>query len=199
MWLADQAQSSLPAWLTSPVVALLGFIAAVISILQWLISTTKWFIERTDEPSTRRRLTVSVGVCIVVSIVVLAPFTWETMAREDVKAGDNPLWVAEMYPVSIFAPLIICAMYYFIVDKFNWKDRLAYLSFFLVIICLAFPTFLYDTFNSSIWERCLVSATSGLTVAMLVVTHLAHLLPRAKPRAGAGAQKPPSAASEKVP
>ena len=190
MWLADQAQSSVPAWLTSPVVAILGLIATVISILQGLISTTKWFIKRTDKPSTRRRLTVSAGVCIIASIVVLAPFTWEAMAREDVKLGDNPLWLAELYPVVIFAPLIICATSYFRVNSFNWKDRAIYSSFVLVIISLAFPTFLYDVLHSSIWERCLVSTTPGLTIGMLIMAYMAHLLPRAKPSAGADAQKP---------
>ena len=193
MWLADQVQSSVPAWLTSPVVALLGLIATVISILQGLISTTKWFIKRTDKPGTRRRFTVSVGVCIIASIVVLAPFTWEAMAREDVKVGDNPLWLAELYPVVIFAPLIICAMFYFRIKSFNWKDRPTYSAFILAIISLAFPTFLYDVLHSSIWERCLVSATPGLTIGMLIVTYIAHLLPRAEPSASADAQEPPSA------
>jgi hypothetical protein len=196
LWLADQTQSSIPAWLTSPTVALLGLIASAISVLQALISTTKWFMKRTDKRSTRRRLTVSVGICIIASIVVLAPLTWQMMAREDVKAGSNPLWVAELYPFCIFLPLILSAMCYFLVDSFKWKGRLPIAPFVLTIGCLALSTGFYDAFHVTIWERCLVTATPGFTVAMLVATYLANLLPRAESH-DAKAPKPPSA-TEKV-
>ena len=195
LWLADQAQSSVSAWLTSPAVALVGLIASAVSVLQALISTTKWFIAKTDKPSTRRRLTISLAVCIIASIVVLAPVTWEMMAVEDTKAGSNPLWVAEVYPFIIFAPLTMAA-YLFLTTDFHWKGRAGISPFIVVMISLALPTALYDYLNSSVWERCLVSATPSLTAAMLVATYLAHFLPRAKPHA-ADAQKSPSA-TEKV-
>jgi hypothetical protein len=197
MWLAGQAQSSGPAWLTSPWVALLGLISSVIAVSQGLIATIKWLNHRTDTPSARKRLTVSLGVSIIACVVVLAPFTWETVAAEDGKDGGNPLWVAEIYPAMLFLPLLISVAYYFSTEKFEWKNRLVYLDFFMTTVCLAFPTFLYDLFNKSAWERDAVTVTAGLTFGMLVVTHLAHLLPLAKP-AGADAQKHPGAAPEKV-
>jgi ABC-type spermidine/putrescine transport system permease subunit II len=138
IWLADQAQSSISAWLTSPIVALLALIATVISILQGLISTTKWFIRRTEKPDTRRRLVISVTVCIIASIVVLAPFTWETMAREDEKMG-NPLWIAELFPAVIFAPLTICISSYLRIASDHHIEKRPWSLIVLTAMCLAVP------------------------------------------------------------
>jgi hypothetical protein len=198
MWLADQAQSSVPAWLTSPWVALLGLVSSVIAVLQGLIATIKWLNHRTDTPSARKRPTVSLGVSILACVVVLAPFTWETVAvQAGTSGGSNPLWIAEIYPCIIFMPMLISVKYYFTVDRFDWKNRLTYWAFVLTFIGLAFPTFIYDLFNKSAWERDVVTVTAGLTSAMLAVTYLAHLLPLAKPSTS-DAQKLPSAAPERV-
>lgn len=75
MWLAGQAQSSGPAWLASPWVALLGLASSIVAVLQGLIATIKWLNHRTDTPTARKRLTVSLGVCIIACVVILAPFT----------------------------------------------------------------------------------------------------------------------------
>jgi len=196
-WLAGQAQSSGSAWLTSPWVALLGLISSVIAIFQGLVATIKWLNHRTDTLGARKRLTVSLGVSIIACIVILAPFTWGTVAVVDDTHGGNPLWEAEIYPAVLFLPLLLSVAYYFSTEKFEWRNRLVYLVFFITVACLAFPTRIYDAFNKSAWERDLVTITAGFTFGMLVVTHLAHLLPLAKPD-GADAEKASSAVQEKV-
>jgi len=197
VWLADQAQSSAPAWLTSPWVAVLGLVSSIIAVLQGIVAVTKWFTKRADKASTRKRVNISLGVSIIASTLIVAPFTWETIAikagRED---GTNPLWVAEIYPGIVFIPLAICVMYYFTVDALNWKERITYWAFLLTTVGLVFPTYTYDIYNRSAWEREVVTATASLTFALLLVTYLTHLLPLAKPKDPAPTA-PPSAA-EKV-
>jgi hypothetical protein len=190
MWLADQAQSSVPAWLTSPWVALLGLVSSVIAVLQALIASTKWFAKRTDKASTRQRLAVSLAVCVFACIVVLAPLTWEMMAVEDTKAGSNPLWIAEMYPVCVFSPLLICIIFFLQAGdgRRNWRSGAAIVAFILTLGLLAFPAGLYDSQHSSFWEQCLVSATPTLAIAMRVITYLAHLIHKSEPSAGDNAK-----------
>ena len=89
----------------------------------------------------------------------------------------------------------LCVIYYFMTDEFDWKDRLVYLIFFATMTCLALPTYLYDFLNKSMWDRYVVTTTASLTFAMLVVTHLAHMLPRSKPKITT-APTPPAAAEK---
>lgn len=197
VWLADQAQSSVPAWLTSPWVAILGLVSSIIAVLQGIVAVTKWFAKRTDKASTRKRLNVSLGASIIASTLVVAPFTWETVAiKAGREGGSNPLWVAEIYPGIVFIPLVICVIYYFTVDAFNWKERVTYWVFLLTTVGLVFPTYIYDIYNRLAWEREVVTASASLSFALLLVTHLAHLLPPAKPK-GPAPTAPPAAA-EKV-
>jgi cytochrome bd-type quinol oxidase subunit 2 len=197
VWLADQARSSVPAWLTNPWVAVLGLVSSVVAVLQGIVAVTKWFAKRTDKPSTRKRLNVSLGVSIIASTLVVAPFTWETVAiKAGGENGSNPLWVAEIYPGVVFIPLLICVMYYFKVDALNWKERVTYWAFLLTTVGLVFPTYIYDLYNRSVWEREVVTVTASLSFALLLVTYLAHLVPRAKPK-GPAPLTPPAGA-EKV-
>ena len=140
MWLADPAQSSVPAWLTSPWVAVLGLVSSLIAALQGIVAVAKWFAKRTDKISTRKRLNVSLGVSIIASTLVVAPFTWEMVAiKAGGEDGSNPLWVAEIYPGIVFIPLFICVMYYFTLNALNWKERVTYWVFLLTTVGLVFP------------------------------------------------------------
>lgn len=196
MWLADQAQSSVPAWLTSPWVAVLGLVSSVIAVLQGIVAVIKWFSKHTDKASTRKRLNVSLGVSIIASTLIVAPFTWQTVAvKAGEEGGSNPLWLAEIYPGVVFIPLLICVMYYFTTDALNWKERVTYWAFLLTTAGLALPTYIYDLYNRSAWEREVVTVTASLSFALLLVTYLAHLVPRAKPK-GPASSTPPIAAEE---
>lgn len=193
LWLADQAQSSMPSWLTSPAVAILGFVATVISVVQGAISVTKWFMGRTEKPSARRRLAIATGILSIIAVAVLAPLTWSMIMKVDEKTG-NPAWVAGLYPVIVFVPAIMVAV---LLMNYEFKRESATISAFLVlIICLALPTITFDSINRSTWERYLISSAPGLAVASVVATFIAYFLPRVKPH-DAVAQKPPSA-TEKV-
>lgn len=192
MWLADQAQSSVQVWLTSPWVAFIGLVASLIAVVQALIASTKWFIAKTDKASSRRRLARCSVVGIVASTVVLAPLTWQMVAVTEAEAQGNQLWMGEVFSLMIFGTLIIPAHLYLRVD-FSFRVSAAYSVFGLVLICLGGPTALYDYYTSSGWERLLVSATPVLTLAILTVTYLAHVIPRAKAHGG-DRQKPPASA-----
>lgn len=183
MWLADQPQSSVQAWLTSPWVAFLGLVASLIAVVQALIASTRWFIAKTDKASSRRRLARCSVVGIVASTVVLAPLTWQMMAVTEAEAQGNPLWAGEIFSLVIFGELIIPAYLYLRAD-FSYRVSAAYSVFGLVLIGLGGPTALYDHYTSSGWERLLVSATPVLTLAILTVTHLAYAIPRTKDQEG---------------
>jgi hypothetical protein len=183
MWLADQTQSAVPAWLTSPWVALLGLVSSAIAVVQAIVASTKWFIAPTDKESTRRHLARSSVVGIVVSVVVLAPLMWQMMAVTGVKAQGNPLWLGEMYSLMIFGSLSLSA-YLYLRPGFSYRVSSAYSAFGVVLICLGSPTALYDYYTSSAWERLLVSATPVLTLAVLAAAYLAHVIPCADPRGG---------------
>lgn len=193
LWLADQAPSSMPSWLTSPTVAILGFVATVISIAQGAVSVTKWFMGRTEKPSARRRLAIATGILSIISVAILAPLTWSMIMKIDERGGD-PAWVAGLYPVILFVPAIMVAV--FLMNYEFKRERITISAFLVLIFCLALPTIIFDDTNRSVWERYLISLAPGLAVAMVVVTFLAYFLPRAKPH-NADAQKPPSA-TEKV-
>ena len=177
--------------------AVLGLVSSIIAVLQGIIAVTRWFAKRTDKGSTRKRLNISLGVSIIASTLVVAPFTWETVAiKAGGENGSNPLWVAEIYPGIVFIPLFICVMYYFTVDALNWKERVTYWTFLLTTVGLVLPTYIYDLYNRSTWERQVVTLTTSLSFALLLVTYLAHLIPRAKPKDPAS--PPPPAAAEQV-
>ena len=183
----------MPSWLTSPAVAILGFVATVISVVQGAISVTKWFMGRTEKPSARRRLAIATGILSIIAVAVLAPLTWSMIMKVDEKTG-NPAWVAGLYPVIVFVPAIMVAV---LLMNYEFKRESATISAFLVlIICLALPTITFDSINRSTWERYLISSAPGLAVASVVATFIAYFLPRVKPH-DAVAQKPPSA-TEKV-
>jgi cytochrome bd-type quinol oxidase subunit 2 len=185
----------MPSWLTGPTVAILGFVATVVSIVQGVVSVTNWFMGRTEKPSARRRLAIFTGIISIIAVAVLAPLTWSMIMGVDEKSDGNPAWVAGIYPVIVFVPAIMFAV---LLINHEFKRESATISAFLVlIVCLALPTITFDYINRSIWERYLVNAAPGFAVAMVVITFLAYFLPRAKPN-DADARKLPNTA-EKAP
>jgi hypothetical protein len=181
LWLADATQNSTPSWLTSPTVAILGFIAAVIAILQGIIATVKWFIGQTNKPSARRRLAISAALCSIISVAVLAPLTWSMITAIDAKM--DPRWQADIYPIIIFVPTLMFAL---ILLNFDLKEsiRATVVLFAGIIACLGLPTIIYDVTVKSTWERCLVNAIPGITILLLTMTVLSHLWPRTKTAIG---------------
>lgn len=157
-----------------------------------LMALTKWFIAKTDKASTRRLLVRCSVVGIVASAVVLAPLTWQMMAVTSAEAQGIPLWLGEVFSLMIFGSLYLPASLY-LRASFSYRVSVAYSAFGVVLICPGSPTVLYDYYTSSVWERLLVSATPVLTLAMLTVTYLAHVIPRAKAHGG-GSQKSPASA-----
>jgi hypothetical protein len=193
IWLADQSQSSLSAWLTSPWVALLGLVASVIAVVTVLIAAIKWFIVKTCKASTRRRLARCSAVGIVASVVVLVPLTWQMMAEVVAEVqGGGQLLVGEVFSLGIFGFLGL-SVHLYLRSDFSYRASVAYSIFVGVLLCLGYPTILYDAYTSSVWERLLVSATPALTLAMLIATYLAHVIPRAKAKGSDGRQSPASA------
>jgi hypothetical protein len=111
------------------------------------------------------------------------------MAREDEKMG-NPLWIAELFPAVIFAPLTICISSYLRIASDHQNEKRPWSLIVLTAMCLAVPAWIYDILNKSVWERSLVSATAGLTLGMLAITHLALRFPPAKPNAATDRNPP---------
>jgi hypothetical protein len=177
LWLADATQNSTLSWLTSPTVVILGFIAAVIAILQGIISAVKWFIGQTNKSSTRRRLIIFAALCTVISVAILAPITWSSITAIDAKM--DPKWLADLYPIIIFVPALLCALLLLNFD-FKSKVRITIELYVGMIACLALPTIIYDTAVKSTQEQYLVSAVPGVTIMVLAMTALSQLWPRTK-------------------
>jgi hypothetical protein len=190
LWLADQSHSSMPAWLSSPTVAILGLLATVISILQAGISTYKWFINRTEKPSSQRRLAISAAAMSIIAIMVLCPLTWWKITETDAKTGD-PHWAAGLYPVTVFVPAIMAALF-LLNFEFRRNGRIMSFAVLAITLCFALPTAVYDTSVRSIWDRYLVSVIPGIAVAMLLAMLLAHFIPRAEKEDDAPDRPPPS-------
>src|ERR1700743_2225511 len=107
IWVADQAQNSSSAWLTSPWVALAGFLSAVVSLLQAVIVTSKWFVAKTDEAATRQRLARCSVACIVASALVLIPITWQLDAVISSEAQRTSLWSGEILVLAMYGSLVV--------------------------------------------------------------------------------------------
>jgi hypothetical protein len=192
MWVADQAQNSSPAWLASPWVTLAGFFSAVLSLLQALIVTFKWFVAKTDKAATRQRLARCSVVCIVASALVLAPITWQLDAVISSEAQSISLWTGEIFVLAMYGALVVPVIVYW-KGTLNYRALVAYSALGVVVMVLGWPTLLYDYYASSVWDRLLVSATPVLTVAVLVATYAAHVIPRGKSR-GKSVQQAPATA-----
>jgi hypothetical protein len=171
-------------------VALAGFLSVVLSILQAVIVTSKWFVAKTDKAATRQRLGRCSVVCIVASALVLVPITWQLDAVISSEAQRISLWTGEILVLAMYGSLVVPVIVYW-KGVLNYRALVAYSVLGIVVMVLGWPTLLYDYYMSSVWDRLLVSATPVLTVAVLVATYAAHVIPRGKSRGRASSRPRP--------
>lgn len=177
LWLADPTQAPVPSWLTSPTVALLGFAAMVISLLQAVASVGKWFMKRTEKLSTRRRLVIIAALLCFIADAILSPLTWSTIVAIDAKA--DPLWQAELYPVITTASAFAGAFFLLhITAEMGWRAVTA--PILLIVIGLGFPAFVYAYNKTSILDLCLIASIPVLGIAAAVFAAVAQRRPDAQ-------------------
>jgi hypothetical protein len=177
LWLADPTQTSVPSWLTSPTVALLGFVATVASLLQSTVAVGKWFMKRTEKLSNRRRAAIAASVLCFIATAIISPLTWSTIVAID--ARSDPLYLAELYPVmttaSAFAGASLLLNFSARVER-----RLILSASLLIFIGLAFPTAVYAISIKSMWDVLLVATIPGISIAAVVFSATAHLRSKAQ-------------------
>jgi hypothetical protein len=84
-------------WLSSPAVALAGFLAAVITLMQWAAILARSIYRVTQADDKRQRISIWAARVSLAAVVALSALSWTAVHAVAVLAG-NPGWQGALYP-----------------------------------------------------------------------------------------------------
>lgn len=123
-------------WLQNPAVALVGLLASVIAVVQWLTSLCRYIYRLQKEPENERYRRVRIAVALAAALMVVAAsvITWPVLVAETAKVGDHGfigvLDVLEFAFLGLFAAQIL-------VKEARAQQRFSLFACGLLVITLA--------------------------------------------------------------
>jgi cytochrome bd-type quinol oxidase subunit 2 len=78
-------------WLQNPAVTLIGLLASVIAVVQWVASLCRYIyrLQTEAENERHRRVRIAVALAALVIVVAFSAITWPVLIAEVAKAGDH--------------------------------------------------------------------------------------------------------------
>jgi hypothetical protein len=165
-------------WLSNPVVALLGLLASVVTIGQWIISAARLVHGITEAEEKRRHVSIWIALTCLVAVAVISPLSWPVIMMEAAKIGNGGV-LGALYPVTVNGLSASSAL----VLLLDAKDgrRFSVIPGCCVILGLAFATGLYVSSGAPGWGRYAAAAVPAVAVTMLPLIMLSRV-PAARPR-----------------
>jgi hypothetical protein len=168
-------------WLSSPAVVLIGLVASLICVGQWIVSLAQGAYPMTQAADKRQRVSVWVAMASLAMVVGTSPLSWPLIVVAAVKAGNGSL-VAALYPVTVNGTAAAGALL-LLLDAVEGR-RFSLLHCSMLVGGLAFAAFMYIySGDASSWGSYAVDGAPGVVTTMLPLVMLdrAH---RARPRSG---------------
>lgn len=157
-------------WLSSPVVALISFVASVIGVAQWVVSLARGVYRMTQADEARRRACVWFAVASLAVVVVISLLSWSAIMVAAAKIGDGGV-LGALYPVTVNGTAAIGALM-LLLDALDGR-RFSLLPCCMLVMGLVFAAFEYMAYGGAPgWGRYAVAVAPGVVTAMLPLVML---------------------------
>jgi hypothetical protein len=168
-------------WLQNPAVALIGLLASVIAVVQWVVSLCRYIYRLQTEAGNERyrRVRISVALAALVVVVTFSAITWPVLMTETAKAGDHGfigvLDVLEFAFLGLFAAFTL-------LTEARARQRFSAFAWTLLVITLAtVATGYIFSSGSTAW----IGSATASSSANLGIVAVVYVLWRLSTRRGA--------------
>jgi O-antigen/teichoic acid export membrane protein len=162
-------------WLQDPAVTLIGLVASVIAIVQWVASLCRYIhqLQTEAEEEKYRRVRISIALVALVVVVAFPTMGWPVLTAEAAKAGDHGIMgvldVLEFGFLGIFAALRL-------LDEARARKRFSTFECALLVITVITVAIAYS-FGSgpNAWiGAAATSSSTNLAIVTLAFLFFAH-------------------------
>jgi hypothetical protein len=154
-------------WLSSPAVVLVGFVASVICVGQWIVSVVRGVHRMAHAAEGRQRARIWVAMASLGVVVGTSFLSWPAVVVGAAKAGTGGV-PGELYPVIVNGLAAVCALV-LLLDAVDGR-RFSLLPCCMLVGGLGFAAFAYIALGGApSWERYVVASAPGVVMAMLLV------------------------------
>jgi len=162
-------------WLQNPTVALIGLLASVIAVVQWVVSLCRYIyrLQTEAENERYRRIRIAVALAALVVVVAFSAITWPVLMAEAAKVGDRGF-------MSVLDPLQFAVLALFgamtLLNQARARQRFSAFACCLLVVTLATVAAGYFFSGGPAWiDAVVISSAANLGIAALTCMFFLHL------------------------
>ena len=136
-------------WLSSPAVALISFISALIAIVQGIYSVVHFVRESAKDEGRKHLAAIWISTLILIVVIALAILSWIPTRTAAMKSGSGRM-IGNIYPFSMVALGVECAAQFLFAAVRKRRPRAMF--WVPLIVAIAFEVSVYLLSFGAGWE-----------------------------------------------
>jgi hypothetical protein len=158
-------------WLSSPEVALVGFLSALITIGQLIVVIVRLVRETVKDDKRRHLLSAGLALAGLAAMLVVSPMSWSAIMDTAARSGSGVIQ-AGLYPLMIDSIGLTGA--FELLSEARRKQRLSVPNYFALLVALTCDISAYSLNSDSRWSR--IAAIAIVAAIPNVVLFIAALM-----------------------